>query len=360
MAEKVVLPYKLCMAAEAILEINDQTPFNGAVGFEKYPYKGFPEGYSASLCDTLDIQEEVLMSVKPTDIMQMENALQEVGIPVKLAVPLKYHEMDPSWVVVLEDHDPEYARFSGENDDTELIVTGYSNDSGWWILLSFLPADYAEVIFQADDLTGEGIPDPAIVTRYKENSWCNGDEFYEVLLIATLAFDHTLFFTMDGDERFCIPVDQPFDFEYLLADRNKDGTSDWVAGNMERGLYDLNLLKSVKTNSSIIHYIDFGDRFMELENLIHKPTILERLTKQVIESSSRASLREEIIFYRDRWGIDDEAGRNIRAQLDYLLALTYELEGDEVQAKIILYEMWQKQPNTLWANLAASRLEYKP
>lgn len=359
LAEKNVRPYKLCMAAEAILEINEQTPFNWADGFEKYPYKGFPEGYSASLCDTLDIQEEILKTIKPLLNESIEVVLREAGIPVTLALSLTQQDLPSTWLVIIKDRDFEFSRLSDSKED-KLNIFSYSTDTGWSKLMTLPIAQYDEILFHSTDITGDGIPDPAIVTRYKENSWCNGDEFYEVLLIATLVFDHTLFFTMNGDERFCIPVDQPFDFEYLLADRNKDGASDWVAGNMERDFYDLNLLKSVKTNSSIIHYIDFGDHFMELENLIHKPTILERLTKQVIVSSDRASLRDEIIFYRDRWGIDDEAGRNIRAQLNYLLALTYELDENEAQAKVILYEIWQKQPNTLWANLAASRLEYKP
>jgi lipopolysaccharide biosynthesis regulator YciM len=53
-------------------------------------------------------------------------------------------------------------------------------------------------------------------------------------------------------------------------------------------------------------------------------------------------------------------GWNIRQQIDYLIALSYELEGQKEQAVQSYLTLAREKPQTFWSNLAAAHLERKP
>jgi hypothetical protein len=96
----------------------------------------------------------------------------------------------------------------------------------------------------------------------------------------------------------------------------------------------------------------------DLDSIINKRVIIHQLNKSFLSSNNSHELRSEIKSFRERWGSNDVFGININAQLGYLLALSYEIEGDENIAVEFFFDIWQNQPETIWAYLSASRLEY--
>ena len=201
------------------------------------------------------------------------------------------------------------------------------------------------------------MPDLAIVTQSDQDTRCEDQDTYVIELITSQIGDYLITNSGNSSEYVCYPKDKVFNFKDFLEDANQDGIIDWVSNKLVEDKYDIDLLLELDANQSWLINTSWRG---SLGPLIGKENILKDITSQIIASNNPTELRDEIIFYRNRWGTNDETGQNIRGLLDYLLALTYELEGNEKQAKDIFYRIWRNQANTFWAHLAASRLEYIP
>ncbi len=349
--EPIVQPYKLCLAAEALQQFSDKTPGNLFTGFSTYPYTGFQEGYQGALCNSMDILPDVLNTISPAG--NPEDALHNAGIPTMFTVSFEHASHPATWLVAVPEDDPEYL-LTGAPNGQVVFFYAYNPEIGWKELgkVSF----FADIVFQTDDINRDGVPDVAVVTKspYKDNI-CKGS-LYESKLLITQVEGRTLLY--NAPYHICLPKDQIFDFDTFLADENQDGTVDWVTNELAKN-YDTSVILDTPEDA-LRDQLWFATPEQVFGNG-NPETLFENLATQVLTSTTPWEYRDEILRYKGRWTTDEnEEGRNLRAGLDYLLALTYELEGNEDQAKAAFFEIWQNESDTVWAYLAASRLEYWP
>ena len=91
--------------------------------------------------------------------------------------------------------------------------------------------------------------------------------------------------------------------------------------------------------------------------LVSKDWISNDLTNQAVSLKQSVELRNEIQYYLQKWDTKDPIGRYIQAHLQYLLAIESERTGDYEGAVSYYHEIWYQYPDTIWAFLAASRLQ---
>ncbi|RMH88135.1 MAG: hypothetical protein D6681_14795 [Calditrichaeota bacterium] len=351
LAEPIVQPYKLCLAAESLQQLSDKTPGNPFTGFSIYPYTGFQAGYPGPLCNTRDILSDVLDTITPSG--NPEDALRNAGIPTIFTVPFEHASHPATWVTAIPVDAAEEYFILGAPNNQAIFVYAYNPEIGWEILSQ--SNFFADIAFHTDDITGDGIPDVAVVAKSPHQNRCKGTLYASELLI-TQVKGKTLLYT--NTYTICLPKDKTFDFDAFLADANQDGTVDWVMDVLAKN-YDTTVILE-PTEEALRTQLWFVTP-EQVFSPSDPATLLSNLATQVLTSTTPWEYRDEILRDRERWAAGDSTDeRNLHAGLDYLLALTYELEGNEEQAKALFFQIWQDESDTVWAYLAASRLEYQP
>jgi hypothetical protein len=356
LGEDIIYPYKLCLSAEAIaLDIPANFFVNGALTPYAYPYQGFSKGYPEPLCDTRQIQITALSAIQFNPEKSPVPQLLEAGFPVKYASPIPVNK-STGWFVLIEDDNPDFLidQPLELRDNDQLTCFRFTKEQGWMELLA-LEFTYDTITIDDKDVTGDGIPEINIVYPFLYQSDCGRDETPYSFFITTAIYKNWILSYNDPQRYICQSNDQPSNIFPFLVDLNNDGFSDWIIQNLEDQLYDVSLLGEISIqNHWLVHNLPASD----LDSIINKRVIIHQLNKSFLSSNNSHELRSEIKSFRERWGSNDVFGININAQLGYLLALSYEIEGDENIAVEFFFDIWQNQPETIWAYLSASRLEY--
>lgn len=332
LSENKVDPYKLCMSAE---ELSLGTSVLGLSGYSLAMYEGLLDGYPTSLCHSPQkIQEIILSGIKLDPPQSIENTLESAGFAVSHVESFKLNQSEQGWLIFLED----------EN------TYSFSSTTGWHFLGHY-PYN-SEISLINQDLTGDGQPEIALIERGEIGNYlCELDQIqYYFLLISSIG--HNLTIPVKGAT--CYSAIDDFDPVTFFQDQSEDGLVDWLENEYFVD-YDLGLLEKHPASKPIVFNWE-----NTLKSIAYKPDLLASLDNQFFTSPTPSLLRPDLEFYRARWGTgDDPTSEQIYAHLTYLLALTYELEGDETQAVERFYDIWANHPDTLWAYLAAARLELK-
>ncbi len=348
-ADKLV-PYSLCLASQNLaLTITDISIFGDIYS---YPYQGFEPGYSTPLCESTDLTLEILDGLSFNSYASLETALQSAGLTVNQIVTVTLSEPSTAFLVILQETNTphEYGYDYPYDPSKSLRAFGYLEGYGWQYQF-YLPPDF-KILAVNSDVTGDGINEIGYAYR-KVYEYCSPEEdSYDIAIISGIGFGYADIVNMS----VCVNEIGGFHWENFLEDKNGDGLSDWIVKTRFSVLDDPSLIAEAPVE--IPWLLDWNAwRTLPEHN---KRTLVTDLHTRFLTSPSPASLRPEIEFYRDRWGAgDDEISSQIYAHLTYLLALTYELEGDETTAVELFHDIWANHPNTLWAQLAASRLQLK-
>jgi hypothetical protein len=349
-------PYTLCIAAEKIAIPKNDILQNELIDKRKFVYDGFNEGYSAPLCDTRDILSNFLNSLSLSSNLSLEQSLRDNSIPFRLVNQMKPEVSKTTWVVVLEEDDP-FALNQNEtklDDDNELQVYLYSEDSGWQFITSFKNSQILST--NLTDLTGDEIIDFAFTlpSQTPERSLCYSDEKpIDLFLISSLDREIIISFT----DTLCLQGNQSPDLSIFLKDEDGNGILEIIEDYLEEELFDLSLITEVdKSMGPTIHQIPYP----QLAQYMNKDVVLTQLTNHVLRGGNLSNTIERIWWYLEIWGKDDDLGEYITAQLQYLLALSYQGIGDNNKAIKMFFNIWSNQSNTTWAHLASSHLEYIP
>ena len=344
-------PYLLCKASEDIaLPVTDIDIFGEIFS---YPYSGYLEGFPIPLCETHRIQLTILNDLKFTSTLSLELALQNADLPLIRVEQIPLSNSQLAFVVLIQEQGTEEVH-PGLDEITNydgILVYGYLEGYGWTHLTTFLSAGDFHPI--NTDLTGDGIPEIGFAVQGGYGNCTYDEEEYQMVLISGIGYGYIA--TIE-DDSVCVNEIPGFDWLAFAVDRNKDGLSDWVIRQTFSALDDPSLLGEEPVNVPWVMSFRFWRYIPEIE----KDKILDDLHNRFFTSLTPSLLRPDIEFYRSRWGAgDDPTSEQIHAHLTYLLALTYELEGDETRAVALFYDLWANHPDTLWAYLAASRLEPK-
>lgn len=358
-AEDTILPYKLCLAAESIaLDIPERYSRTGNLNPTSYPYAGFPAGFPSPLCDTRDLLEIVLDSVHLTPDTTLPASLQAVGIPVKELIPISLESGEKYWFVIIEDNNPGYLNDPPDefHDNDLVIIYRYSYSEGWKKIGDINQA-FDNLILNIEDLTHDGIPDITLVYPSESASACEQEQTnFHIFATTTLKSKWVISFS-DPRADVCLPTKEDLDFSLFYQDLDGDGESDWIIENLENLSFDVTLLDDYETMDHwIVHHVPDS----EIDPLLNQRLILEKLSKDFSKEGKLPAYRENIMFFLNHLDLnDDNRSRYIQANLSYLLALSFEVSGDEITAIQWFYDTWKNYPSSIWGFLAASHLQHK-
>ena len=151
-------------------------------------------------------------------------------------------------------------------------------------------------------------------------------------------------------EVVCGPKDKPFDFRTFLADRDGDGLVDrvleWIKGSTANSFFYPN---GITPNTWFT--------MEELLKFIYSQSESQsNLLQQLYESNQPSKIREELLSERDSLSTQDPFWSRKWQRLTYLIAVSYELEGQSEKAVQAFIQVIQAEPHTLWGNLAAMHI----
>jgi len=353
-----IKPFDLCLAAEAIAKTSLKNMSRPDSVNIAYPYEGFEEGYPVALCDTREIMWKILSSI-PIDMQEEipEIISKESGIPIAFSKRFSLSNAPSNWLVIIGDSNP--GAFLDRSypidlaSEQELQVYWYSPEIGWEPVTRLpAPMDFESLTWFSSDTTGDGIPEFGLALPAIQPEWanCTGNENPVTIFIITTLFET---WPISLSTSYCQNQINSQDLRLLLGDKNRDGNVDIVAHYFDEELYDLSRLSEITpTIPGSIQIPGYKDLYKQT----NKDFIITRLTDLLLHVNDKSSLRSEIEFYLNRWGTDDEIGRIIYDQLNYLLALSYRLDGDETKAVNLFFDIWSHQSASIWSYLASSQL----
>ncbi len=344
LSESEIYPILLCRAAQEIaLPIIEA----GIYTF-LYPYEGISKGYPTPLCEMMRYQEDALNQLVPRPSGNISVDLEAAGFSVVKLQSVSLGKSTPGWLAILAEHNTPID-FEGQltNLDRQMAYV-FAEGLGWHSFGRFFPDKPLEQLNA--DVTDDGSAELAFA-QPDENNCDENQTGYDLSLISSIGNG----WVVSVDEQLlCVPMMETFDWNVVLQDQNEDGLVDWLVEDFFAD-YDLGLLENNAPPQPIV--FDWWD---EIRPLTYKTDLLTALDEKFFASPTPSLLRPDLEFYRARWGTgDDPTSEQIYAHLTYLLALTYELDGNAPRAVELFYDIWANHPDTLWAYLAAARLELK-
>ncbi len=344
-------PYWLCQAAESMTTIDITNHWNPLTGIEAYTYPGYPQGYPTPLCDTYQFELEYLNALFPEPRATLITDLNDAGFPYLHALDLTTKGSDFSWVLITEDDNPNLifspSPASQQPPDRVISILGYEN--GRWERLFTAPLA-ENAYFNLKDVTGDGIIDLGFAQPARNPDWypCEQHQIpFALFVISVLKNQWLIPFT----DAICLLPGEIPDFPTLLADIDHDGVVDLVASTLEAELFDLDLIGEDNDTPTIS-----SNWYENLYRTANIDFLLTDLTNRVLTGTNPQALQPQIDTYLEHLQLQDELEQHVHAQLRYLSALQYEMTGKLDRAVNQFFWIWQKFPDTLWANLAASRL----
>lgn len=354
LVQETLTPYRLCLAAESLSAIDTNTLWDPIGGIRSYPYVGYTQGYPTPLCDTYQFQVEYLNASFPDPQAGFPADLKADGFPFLSSLDLYSSDSESYWLLVTEDNDLNLifdpTQISRREPDRVVSILGFEN--GRWERVYSSPLSES-TYFNLIDLTGDRAIDFGFAQSALNPDWnpCEIDQTpYDLFVISSLEKGWLIPFS----DAFCLPAGEDPDFASILVDKDHDGTIDLIANTLEEELFDLRLLAETNGPESITN-----NWYKMLYRTANIDYILTELTNQLLSTSDQMPIRKEIQVYLNRWQPQSELERYILAHLTYLFALQYEMTGDFKNARDHFYQVWQAYPDTVWANLASTRLDFE-
>lgn len=301
-----------------------------------YPWTS--EAWAPAVCplDTFLTQALAAQTFGPGD---PTDVLRQAGLVVDLVEPTQTPS-GSGWLAVVHVDQPRLVLISPDGR-AELVALTLDQVTGRLIAL------------QAD-FTGDGVDETAIAYALEKGSVAacpDAQDAYAVVI------------GPDDTGRFvyslaCAPTGKRLDLPALLTDASGDGVSDWLAevratptpfADDQAGegpmwwaaLPELIAIEPAAAESSLSSALGTIDQFFWTD-----PTGPRQ--RDLVEAAWRSI---------PPGALD---GARVRQHLQFLEALSRERAGDRDGALALYLDLWRSQPQTLWTNLAASRIQGRP
>jgi hypothetical protein len=343
--------YSLCEAAHRLaLPLSDVSPHGDVYVYE---YKGTDAGYKVPLCDPFGVQLETLNGlIFEQDEDSLRSAILDAGLPLVEIIQVSLPGNQIGWTVVLD----EFAFVSpfGFSDGTGKSLYGFFGGRGWaWINTFGGPIDFQSI---SQDWNNDGLPEIGFAAgKFGWEYGCEDQNTgYEVVWIA----DVKQSITVTSHGIYCFPDNLPFDWDFIALDKDGDAFSDWA---LDQLYWTSGSIDTIQSEFQVAAWKVTISESREIIEVGSVSTGLSDLDRRFFDSTNRAVFRSELLDLINQWSVEiSPLGDHVNAHLRYLLALTYEAEGDEIHAVETFYALWADHPDTLWGQLAAARLELKP
>jgi hypothetical protein len=342
--EESINPIRLCevvyRSADSELPGGWKNYLGAAAAIQTFP--GSTEIYPPAICPLQDIIRDQLRKVNLSTQPVSEKALADQGIPVIAiqAYPVPKQKYPASFMLLGE---------------TTLYVVGYVPTlQGWqWRFMEeFEPLNGLPQTF-FKDVTGDGFPELAY-SQEDRNWYCaehENEQGYKIFLTtySDIGFVSLLHYV-------CHAVNETFDITNYLPDENKDGVVDWVIDQIRASGGD---------SFPSAERVEPGTWFTpdEIRSLIPEENNIVGDQADVIsrlyEGGRSAIIRRRFIRERDNLKPADVWADREWQRLTYLIAVSYEIEGQTDKAVETFVSVLQSENQTLWGNLAALHLVTK-
>jgi len=200
------------------------------------------------------------------------------------------------------------------------------------------------------DVTGDGFPELAYFQKYKYWYCPENEQGYKVFLTTSAG---TGFVSITHN--FCNPIDKTLDLAVHLPDKNEDGIVDWVADQVHQYAGD-----SILTSERVGLAIGFTPSEINLllpEESTNGGKI--DVIDELYEIDDVPSIRQKLMSERNDLSAADPFAERERQRLTYLIAVSYEIQGQSDKAIEEFTSILQSENQTLWGNLAALHLTSK-
>lgn len=313
---------------------------------DNYRYQGFDDGYPRVLCPC-SVSEEILSELRISPGLSPEAELRRIGISIILTQSIELaDDASEAWI------------FVADYEDWRLLLT-YDTENGWHVhgASGWLTTKPGEITWLNKDLTGDGQSDFALaypVYVHPDSAMGIGcsqkeEQAYELFVSTGIGNGWTIY----EWDYICLRADESLVLEDILTDQNQDGIIDILADNIAED-NSRDLLELIHESPPSV-WISISYDLWKDDAVSHSD--LRVIEQQVIQGENPSVVRSEIKTAIQSFPSDELASISLDAYLQYLLALSYELEGRDADAVREYFELWSSFPETLWSDLASSKLE---
>jgi hypothetical protein len=291
-----------------------------------------------ALCSQYDVLQLLLDQTIPAPSNSLIDSLTTTDLPIitSLEFPLKTGKT--AWFVLL---------------NTEPITLyGYvpwEGEFAWQYLHAF-DGTIENLMWTDADITGDGLPEIAIVAASaNDGDACDVDQCAYDMHVTTSIGGGT---ALSVPETPCWPKLEEFDLYQALRDDDGDGLVDRIMDRVTTN-YDLNQLYKHEPPILWLTYSQLWD-FAEF---IEEPMLDERDINEILHDHEDLSqARTDLNDMRSQLPQEGPLTPFREQRYNYLIALTYELEGRDFEAIQMYLEVALSQPHSPWGDLAASHL----
>jgi len=334
--------YALCQVDHSIFDIGPTMPFG------MYVYDGVE--FVEPLCPTVSVVDAVLARMSLCESCDLSSTLLQEGLPLVHSEPIQLPGVEgTSWIVIFDIFHRQ-GEVGGEprgfpsNSDYYLLL--FSPESGWTDLRRFSSVDGSYSVLN-HDLDADGFDEIVIAAPLSVNWRCEEGEIeYAVLVIDEIWPEWTVYDTGS----VCAAEDAGLNLETLFADDDDDGLPDgFIDEVVLSDDFEISLLADYSPSAVIVSLWSIE------ENLLWSHR-LEPLDDIFFDDAAPSAVRSEAEEILGRVDDDLAIDPRIKGHLWYMIALSYENEGDSEHAVTAFQNVVDQAPDTLWAELEALRL----
>jgi hypothetical protein len=294
--------------------------------------------WNEAICGTGYIISQYINYVKFNPLESPGAALEAAGIPVIAALPYQLNSQNtPAWFVMV--------------DDETVLVFGYVPHDGQftWERLGLLGSNSGEQTWLTEDHTGGQENLIAFSNLGTDSGYCPDDEeSIQVFVVTNIGGGKSL----SADRWECQALDISFDLEDYLIDQDGDGYIDWVMEEIRSYTDDLNKVYAKLDQTEFLSHSDLWE--LDIQD---KQNWLDfQITTALLSRENISDVRRQLIERRDAISDEDPYSNHGIQHYSYLIALSYELEGDQDAALRIYHTTAWMYPRTPFGDLAAFRL----
>jgi hypothetical protein len=331
-----------------VCQMGYASPYEAFPGWREYTYStnvyhSYPGGQPVpeAICPLIDIVETQMNKIDFNGAGSPAEAIQRVGLPIQLIQSYSLPDwVRPAWFVVLDTQPYIVIANVPYSENHEFI----------WKRMSIFDYGDSQPSWLNQDVTGDGIAEMAIAVKNNHYYCDSGMASYQLLL--TGAIHKNLTTSIAGLE--CFSASAPLNLVEIMKDNDGDGLSDLLVKFSKETFpasdwLDLNIQRNGPvtwfTREEIWNMTQPSEQ-SERENNSEDPE------KAIFSGKNPVEVRQKIQKLLNDLSPDSPYYQLVHDRYRYLVALSYELEGNTQEAILSYLELARSEPGTIWSNLA--------
>lgn len=305
-----------------------------------HAYPGSSKIYPPAICPLQDLIMDQLRKVDLTVQPIPKSALMDQMIPVALVQAYTFPgQTHPATFMLIREKTPFIAAYVPTLD-------------GWnWRVLEEFDATEDPPQTFLTDVTGDGFPELAYYQKNKSWYCPENEQGYKVVLTTSTGANFVTVTT-----NVCNPIDKSLILTNYLEDDNKDGLVDWVIDQIREYAGEPAVPATDAGQGRWLTLDEFAMLTPEANPSYEATDIIDELTDKLYAGQNMPGTRQKLISERNKLSATDHLIDWKWQKLTYLIAVSYDLDGQTDQAIETFTTVLYSENQTLWANLAGLHL----